>query len=128
MKILFVVSDGEDTGSTASLDDALRLIERSESLVYTIGILGQEERSSARRARRALERLARAGGGEAYFPESLDEIRALTRRIAADIRNQYVLAYTPASGKAGGFRKVTVRVNGTGKRLKIRHRPGYTAP
>ena len=82
-----------------------------------------------RRAKRALEEISKASGGSAFFPKSLDEVQVIANDIANDIRNQYVLAYTPTNTVLDGkLRKVEVRVNSPKYgRLAVRTRTGYYA-
>ncbi len=129
-RVLLVLSDGEDNASRAELENVVRELQEQEktTMIYAVGLLSDEERRSAKRAERALKYIARATGGPSYFPETIDEVQALTKRIAADIRNQYTITYTPAeSNKAAGFRSVKVELEGKAKRNQVRHRPGYYA-
>ena len=82
-----------------------------------------------RRARKALQFIAEKTGGIAFFPRSLEEVDALSRTIAHDIRNQYTLGYKPTNPKsAGGYRtiKVDAKAKGYGK-LTVRTKSGYYA-
>ena len=138
-KVLLVITDGEDNASRYSFEELLRYAQKSNAVIYTIGLLGSEEPgglfkvrgSGPRRAGRILEKLAQATGGEVYFPRSLDEVEGTCERIAHDIRNQYTLAYYPTNTKKdGSFRTVRVDVMAASNRsrLVIRTRPGYYAP
>jgi VWFA-related protein len=128
-RVLLLISDGEDNASRAALENVVRELQEQErtTTIYAVGLLSDEERRSAKRAEQALEHIARATGGPSYFPESVDEVQALTRRIAADIRNQYTITYTPAESSEPGFRRVRVELEGNAKRNQVRHRPGYYA-
>jgi Ca-activated chloride channel family protein len=96
-------------------------------LVYLVGLLNQEERGERRRAQRALEDLAEASGGLDYYPEDIEEVEKITPQIAHEIRNQYILAYTPTNLELdGSYRRVKVEVKGIGRHT-VRHRPGYYA-
>jgi VWFA-related protein len=79
------------------------------------------------RSPRVLRRLAQAGGGRAFFPDSAPEVTRICREIAEEIRNQYTLAFAPSEGSAGDrFHKIRVRVKGErGKQLIARTREGY---
>ncbi len=139
-KVLLVITDGEDNASRYSYDELVRYAQRSNAVIYCIGLIGGEENSSGlfkihsrgdRHAAKILEGLARATGGQAYFPKSLDEVESVCDRIAHDIRNQYTLAYYPTNKAAdGSFRTVRVEaVAPDGRtRLIVRTRPGYYAP
>jgi Ca-activated chloride channel homolog len=130
-KVLLIVTDGEDNTSRNSLEKTLREIQKTSTVIYTIGLLGQENKRSAKNAKRALTEIAQASGGLAFFPENVDDVHAICEQVAHDIRHQYTLAYYPSNGaKDGTFRTVHVDVippRGRGK-LIARTRNGYYAP
>ena len=124
-KVIFVVTDGEDNASRETLEETVRrLQEENGPTVYTIGILGQE---MERRARRALQIIAERTGGIAFFPKTLQEVDAISRTVAHDIRSQYTIGYKPTTPKSvGGYR--TIRVEAKAKKhgkLTVRTRSGY---
>src|SRR5579872_3792365 len=127
-KVLFVVTDGEDNASSETLEQAVKqLSQENGAAVYAIGILGDEEHP--KRAKRALEIIAQRTGGIAFFPKTLDEVDAISRTIASDIRNQYAIGYKPTNPRAsGGFRQIRVdaKAKGHGK-LVVRTKSGYYA-
>ena len=130
-KVLLVVTDGEDNSSHNSLEKTLREIQKTDTVIYTIGLLGDEKKSERNRARKALKEIAEGSGGVAFFPESVDDVHNICEQVAHDIRNQYTLAYYPTNSKKDGtFRAVAVQVippRGHGK-LVARTRNGYYAP
>jgi Ca-activated chloride channel family protein len=130
-KVLLVVTDGEDNTSHYSLEKTIREIQKTNTVIYTIGLLGDEKRKVKNSAMRALEHIAAASGGIAFFPENVDDVHNICEQVAHDIRNQYTLAYYPSNTKKDGtFRSVSVRVispHGRGK-LVARTRNGYYAP
>ena len=125
-KVILVVTDGEDTASHDTLQQAVRAIAVDGGpAVYTIGILGNEKEKNARRALRIL---AEQTGGVAFFPEDVHEVEAISLQIAHDIRNQYTIAYKPSMPKLEGYRKVKVKAAASGyKGLSVRTRSGYYA-
>jgi VWFA-related protein len=136
-KVLVVVTDGEDNGSRTGGGDPRRALElttleaqKSDAVIYAVGLLNQEERRTARRAQEALSKLASTTGGVSYFPKSIQEVDSICKQIAHDIRNQYILAYYPTNTrKDGTFRSVHVEAippRGRGK-LTVRTRTGYYA-
>ena len=126
-KVLVVVTDGNDNTSSLGLEDLVRKAQQSGVLVYSIGLLSQEEAREARRAKRTLHDLAVASGGLDYYPKDVEEIDKITPEVAREIRNQYTLAYTPANLSLDGtFRKLAVTVNAPG-RPTVRARNGYYA-
>ena len=130
-RVLLVVTDGEDNTSHNSLDKAIKEVQKTDTVIYTIGLLSEESKKNSKRAKKALEQLAQASGGLAFFPENVDDVRNICEQVARDIRNQYTLAYYPTNTKRDGtFRAVQVEVippRGRG-RLVARTRNGYYAP
>jgi Ca-activated chloride channel family protein len=130
-KVLLVVTDGEDNASHNSLEKTLREIQKTDTVIYTIGLLSSEGKKEAKRAKKVLQEIAAASGGVAYFPESVDDVHNICEQVAHDIRNQYILAYYPTNSRRDGtFRAVSVEVippRGHGK-LIARTRNGYYAP
>ena len=130
-KVLLVVTDGEDNTSHNSLEKTIKEIQKTDTVIYTIGLLSEESKRSAKRAKRALEDIAKASGGMSYFPENVADVKNICEQVAHDIRNQYTLAYYPTNTKRDGtFRAVQVEVippRGRGK-LVARTRNGYYAP
>jgi Ca-activated chloride channel family protein len=127
-KVIFVVTDGEDNASSETLEQSVKQLQTENSpAIYAIGILGDEEHP--RRARKALDVLCQRTGGIAFFPKTLDEVDAISRTIANDIRNQYAIGYKPTTPKgAGGFRQVRVEAKAKGHgKLVVRTRSGYYA-
>jgi Ca-activated chloride channel homolog len=127
-KVLFVVTDGEDNASSETLEQAIKQLQQENGpQIYAIGVLGDEEHP--RRAKKALEILADRTGGMAFFPRTLDEVDAISRTIANDIRNQYAIGYKPTTPKgAGGFRQVRVEAKAKGhSKLIVRTKSGYYA-
>jgi VWFA-related protein len=125
-KALVVISDGGDTASAGSLAEVLKLAGQSNALVYTVGVFDEEQED---RNPDVLRRLARATGGEAFFPGQLSEVVAVCERIARDIRNQYTLGYVSLqAAQPGAYRKIRVAVKAAGYgRLSARAREGYIA-
>jgi Ca-activated chloride channel homolog len=123
-KVLVVFSDGGDNVSKHNLPDLLRMAEQSSTLVYAIGIFDDEDPD---KNPDVLRHLARATGGEAFFPSGIDETAGIYARIASDIRNQYTLGYVSRrAGKAGAHRSIRVTARAGGDRkLIVRTRTGY---
>ena len=127
-KVLFVVTDGDDTASQLiTLEKLVQKTHESEVLLYFIGLLNDEDNRSAKRAKRAMETLAKASGGGAVFPETLSEVDEVALSMANEIRNQYVITYSPTNQNLdGSFRQIKVVANGPGRPV-VRTRSGYYA-
>jgi Ca-activated chloride channel homolog len=128
-KVLLVVTDGQDTASVKSLEDAVAAVQREAGpTIYSVGIFSGEKDRTQKKAKRALERLAIETGGVAYFPENFEELDSVTKAVAHDIRNQYAIGYKPSRPQAeGGFRSVRVEARAGKSRLQVRTKSGYFA-
>ena len=127
-KVIFVVTDGDDNESTETLEQAIhRLQAENGPTVYAIGILEGEDH--ARHAKRALQLMCERTGGIAFLPKTLDEVDAISRSVAHDIRSQYTIGYKPTTPKSvGGYREVRVDAHGSKhEKLTVRTRTGYYA-
>lgn len=125
-KVLVVITDGEDNSSMETQADLVRAAQQSEVIIYAIGLLGAEEPASAARAEQQLNELTLDTGGRAWFPNDVAEIAKITPEIAHEIRNQYILAYTPSNQALDGtYRKIRVAVSIPG--ATVRTRSGYWA-
>jgi Ca-activated chloride channel family protein len=126
-KVLLVITDGNDNASMMSLENLVQAAQESETIIYAIGLLSEEERREASRAKRALMSLAEATGGQAFFPKETAEVEALAHRVARDLRNQYTIGYTPLDTTLDGkYRTVKVVANGPNKPV-VHTRSGYYA-
>jgi len=127
-KVIFLVTDGEDNASSETLEQAVKQLQQEGGpSVYAIGILGDEDHP--KRAKKALQIVADRTGGIAFFPKTLDEVDAISRNIANDIRNQYAIGYKPTSPKkTGEFRQIRVEAKAKGHgKLVVRTKSGYYA-
>jgi Ca-activated chloride channel homolog len=130
-RVLLIVTDGEDNTSRNSLEKTVKEIQKTDTLIYTIGLLGDEKGKTKNRAKKALKEIAEASGGLAFFPENVEDVHNICQQVAHDIRNQYTLAYYPTNSlRDGTYRTVHLEVippHGRGK-LIARTRNGYYAP
>ncbi len=125
-KALIVISDGGDNASKRTLAEVLVLAERSNVVIYTLGIF---EPTDPDRNPGALKRLAAASGGEAYFPATPEAIVAAAERVARDIRSQYIIGYSSNSARQlNAYRKIRVVAESVERgKLIVRARAGYRA-
>jgi VWFA-related protein len=126
-KVLVVVTDGNDNSSVISLENLVKAAQQSEVLIYSVGLLSDEEKREATRAKRALDDLAIATGGEAFFPKDLTEVDRIAHQVAHDIRSQYTIEYTPGNvAMDGTYRQIKIAVSAPGHPT-VRTRSGYYA-
>jgi VWFA-related protein len=126
-KVMLVITDGNDNLSSISLERLVQKAHDAEILIYAIGLLNEEDRREAKKAKRALDALAEASGGLTYYPKEADEVDKLTMQVAHEIRNQYTLVYSPNNQALDGtFRQIKVTAQGP-NRPQVRTRSGYYA-
>src|SRR5581483_4064284 len=126
-KVLVVITDGNDNSSRISLEALVKNAQQSGVLIYSVGLLSEEEHREAKQAQRALHMLADATGGETFFPKEVSEVERLAHQVAHDIRSQYSIVYAPANQSMDGtFRRIKVTAKGPGAPT-VRTRSGYYA-
>ncbi|HUF24368.1 MAG TPA: VWA domain-containing protein [Vicinamibacterales bacterium] len=126
-KVLVLYSDGGDTRSRMSISQVIDLLKWIDVTVYAIGFV---EHQGSRRfeQRMRLEQLARATGGQAFFPGSRNQLDEMYEKILGELAARYTLGYISNSGARPGFRKVEIKVtNPAYRNIKIRARDGYYA-
>jgi VWFA-related protein len=126
-KVILVVTDGNDNASNMGLEALVRLAQQDDVLVYAIGLLTEEEKREANKAKRALNLLVDSTGGTVYYPKEVSEVEKIAHQVAYDIRNQYTIGYTPSNlALDGTFRAIKVTVKASGNPV-ARTRSGYYA-
>ncbi len=122
-KALIIVSDGGDNASQQKYPRILASAQRSQVVIYCVGLADDEEEENPD----VLRRLSKATGGIAFFPTSSQGVAEISRRIARDLREQYTLGFVPEqAGSGDSFRHLTVKVSASGHgKLQVRARPGY---
>ncbi|MEK6631314.1 MAG: VWA domain-containing protein [Acidobacteriota bacterium] len=115
---IVVLTDGEENTSGISYDDLLDEARCHGVAIYAIMLqsdeLQQREQIEGRLrpARRAMKELARETGALAYFPKVAAELSGVYETIAAELTNQYSIAYTPrAATRNRALRQVSIRVS-----------------
>ena len=110
-----MLTDGEDSGSDYSFEEALEYARHAGVAIYTIG-LGIS--SNAAEARIKLQRLARETGGESFYVERAFGLGVIYDKIQRELRSQYLIAYQSSSADTEGFREVEVEVARPGLEAK----------
>jgi Ca-activated chloride channel family protein len=127
-KAIVVLSDGIDTGSDVSLSNLIEAAQSAETVVYSIRYESPARFLSpaillAQALSHGLDRLDLQTGG-LTFPNPGRNTAEIFSRIEADIRNTYVLGFTPPAGpREGRFHQLEVKT--TRSDLTVRFRPGY---
>jgi len=128
-KVLVLVTDGVENSSTVSrsLDELVRNARQSGAVIYCVGLLTEEEKRDAAAAKRQLNALAEATGGETFYPKDVSEVDRIAHQVARDIRSQYTIEYSPSNANMDGtYRRIKITVHASGS-LTPRTRTGYFA-
>lgn len=126
-KVILVITDGNDTASAGTLEKLIDRSRNGEVLIYAIGLLSEEAKADAKKAKRALDAITKESGGLSFYPQSPAEVDKIALQVAQDIRNQYTIAYSPSiQALDGSFRQIKVTVAGANK-ATVRTRTGYYA-
>ncbi|HEV3276272.1 MAG TPA: VWA domain-containing protein [Terriglobia bacterium] len=129
-KVIILLTDGEDEGSRLSLDQGLQAAQRADVIIYSILI---SDRAFYMRSRMSyggegvLNKLSTETGGHVFRADNQRNTSDAFNEIAAELRTQYLLGYTPSNNKTDGtFRHLKVRLkDGHGD---VQARRGYYAP
>lgn len=123
-KALIVFTDGADTTSRMGEQEVIDYARAVEATVYCVGIRG-EEGLFARSPRGFLRKIARETGGAFFFPDKVGELIKVFAKISDELKNHYLLAYTPKRPPDGRWRTIELRVDR--KDAEVRVRKGYFA-
>jgi VWFA-related protein len=126
-RALVLLSDGQDTSSSAALADVRLAALARRATVYAVGITLDAKPSfmleEDRKGREILKQLAAATGGLIFFPEP-NEITEVLDKINADLSGQYTLGYY-ATDKAPGWRDIQVSLSPAVSRHRLRYQQHY---
>jgi VWFA-related protein len=152
-KSIVVVASGVDTFSKHTLDQTMKQLRQSDVTIFCIG-LGRAYENWAQmngarsgrldllQAENQLKTFSQETGGFAWFPQFAGEMPDVFRNVAAFLRHQYSLSYSPTTGaKDGKFHKVKVELvapdggpltvldqKGKKQKFQVYAREGYQAP
>jgi Ca-activated chloride channel family protein len=122
---LVVISDGADTASDRSLQQARDVIRRTDPFVYAIAIDAPDARQSTRVNPEALREITGPSGGYTEVVRSAEDLGPATERIAYELNHQYTIGYTPTRPPDGEWRTIRVRIKD--RSYFARSRRGYFA-
>lgn len=126
-RIIVILSDGEDTASEHTLRDAIEMAQRYDVTIFGISTKNFKGISSGMVENaddKELRRLCEETGGQVVLPSQKAELFRAFTQVAKDLRQEYVLFYTPTNqAKAGKKREIKVKLIGADARLY--HKQGY---
>jgi VWFA-related protein len=127
-RAIILLTDGEDTISQVKMHEAIERAQKADALIYTIGI-GDSYNFGVNEGN--LRKISEQTGGRAYFPHSERELREAFAQIQRDLREQYLIAYSPSNkAQDGTYRRIQIELVNPELRkqnLKLTYRSGYFA-
>lgn len=145
-KAILLLATGVDTFSKHTLDQTYHIVKETDTTIFCVG-MGEEMDLYGRggigyqQAKNQLNTFANMTGGYAWFPRFTGEASDIFNSVAAFLRAQYTIAFTPSTPQDGRFHKLKVEVvdpqgnplmvankKGKEKKVVIYARQGYTAP
>jgi VWFA-related protein len=123
-KSIVVLASGVDTFSKHTLDQTMKQLRQSDVTIFCVGLgrvfqnfadsrggMGSMARMNYLQAENQLKTFAQETGGNAWFPQFEGEMPSVFQDVAAFLRHQYSLSYSPSNGaKDGKFHKVKIEL------------------
>jgi VWFA-related protein len=123
-KSILVLASGVDTFSKHTLDQTMKQLRGTDTTIFVVGLdkplgnylelhraLGTMNRMDFLQAENQLKTFAQMTGGFAWFPQFDGELPGIMREVAAFLRHQYSISYTPSNqNQDGKFRKIKVEL------------------
>jgi len=127
-RAIILLTDGADTSSRMKIHDAIERAQKADALIYAIGI---GDRYTFNVDEGSLRKIAEQTGGRAYFPKHERDLRDAFDQIQRDLREQYLVAYSPSNkSRDGSYRRIEIQLVNPILRqqdLKLNYRSGYFA-
>lgn len=116
-KAVIVFSDGADTTSTLEDDEVVDYARAVEATVYCIGFEGSGPGGSPRGF---LKRIAGETGGQFFSPSNVGDLVKVFNEISDELKNHYLLAYTPKREADGSWREIELEVDRPDTEVRVR--------
>jgi VWFA-related protein len=127
-RAIILLTDGDDTSSRLKMDEAITAAQKADALIYAIGI---GDRYTFNVNEGSLRKIAEKTGGRAYFPRHERDLRDAFAQIQRDLREQYLVAYSPRNkNRDGSYRRIEIQIVNPDlkqQNLKLNYRSGYFA-
>jgi len=130
-KVLVLITDGEDQGSSYNIKQAIEAAQKADALIYGFyyvdrafyfgnGMVFGGVSDSA------LKQLSEDTGGHVFHIDKKMSLQNAFDELQAEMRSQYAIGYTPTNSvKDGSFRRLEIRTNN--KDWRVQARKGYYA-
>jgi Ca-activated chloride channel family protein len=151
-KAVIILTDGDDTSSKVTFNQALSAIIKTGAVVYVISkaramiadldkyrgrtgrVLGGGTAQMADQivarlesAEKVMTQLCEKTGGQIFSPLKEEEMKDVYAKVARELKNQYIITYVPKNDKHdGALRSIKVFLSRAG--YKARTRDSYYSP
>jgi Ca-activated chloride channel homolog len=125
-KALILVTDGEDNSSRYSLSEVREFAKESDVQIYAIGQEGNLNYGHSE-----IANIVGLTGGRFFFPQNFNKLDYYIDLIHSELRNQYLLGYTPTNkAHDGKWRRIRIQLDAPKglPKLIIHAKEGYYAP
>ena len=133
-KAMVLLTDGEDQGSRAKVQDAIEAAQKANTMVYVLliadrGFYGRGSYTMGYSGDAYMRRLAEATGGRVIdVGNNGKKMEQAFTQIEDELRTQYVASYTPINAKTDGtYRHIEIQCRQRDEPLKVQSRKGYYA-
>ena len=128
-KAMILLTDGQDEGSQLKIKDAIESAQKADAIIYVLLCADRGSYFSAGMSyygEADMDKLTKETGGRVInVGNKFDKLREAFDQIAAELRSQYNIGYTPTNTKLdGSYRKLEVKNK---ENYKIQARAGYYA-
>ncbi len=133
-KALLIISDGGDNHSRYTEREIRNVVRESDVQIYAIGIfspVGSRDTPEEAAGPSLLSDIAETTGGRMFAISDVDELPDVATKIGEELRNEYVIGYSPSNLKHDGkWRKIRVKLNPPPglPPLTVYAKTGYYAP
>jgi VWFA-related protein len=135
-KSILLLATGVDTFSKHTLDQTIKALRQSDVTIFCVGVAkpflnyielhtGRSPSMTYLQAENQMKTIASLTGGYSWFPQFDGEIPGIFHDVAAYLRHQYSLSYTPTGGNDNKFHKVKIElVNPDGSPFEVHDQKG----
>jgi VWFA-related protein len=114
-KAILLISDGGDNSSRYTETEVKNLVKEADVQIYAIGIyegIGSRGRTAEEAAGPGLlTDISEPTGGRHFVVDNLAELPDVAAKIGIELRNQYVLGYSPSNqARDGKYRRILVKL------------------
>lgn len=121
--IIILFSDGEDNSSAIDPYTLINMVERSNSVIYSIG--KKNYMDGYDQYQQLLKKISVSSGGMTFFLDDVEEVQRIYGKIRQDIQAKFLLRFSPKDKKKRNrFRRIQVKLKKK-RGYKIRTMKGY---